>query len=130
MFSDNHGAARKLLGNLPRPVFHVEDMEVHEDLYLMSKCLHFVCSSSTFSWWGAYLRAPGDGSTFFPEDGFLRPGTPRFYEHAFPDEWIGQASGLGIWDHYAIRKAWLKVRYRMATLTGPIRHRIRDWRQK
>lgn len=41
-----------------------EGKDAIDDLFLMSWCDHHICSNSTFSWWGAYLR--GHGRTIFP----------------------------------------------------------------
>lgn len=36
------------------------------DMYLMSICRHHIISNSSFSWWGAWLSQPQDGTTIAP----------------------------------------------------------------
>ena len=123
VFSDDHVCARRMLGNLKQCTY-VEGCSVAEDLFLMSHCKHFVCSASTLSWWGAYLRPPESGRTICPRQGFCRPGSPWRCEDAFPAEWDMLDAGLGLMDHYRVRKSWLVARQKLANWSGPVRRLI------
>ena len=62
VFSDDLTWCRKFFSG-PRFSF-AESGSAIDDLFLMSWCDHHICSNSTFSWWGAYLRH--GGRTVFP----------------------------------------------------------------
>lgn len=51
------------------------------DLWLMSKCSHFVIANSTFSWWGAWLSAAPGKIVAAPKNGFAN-------EDILPERWI------------------------------------------
>ena len=53
---------------------YVEGNEDFEELYLMTRCRDFVCSMSTFSWWGAWLNEQPDKIVIAPPEG-TRPGS-------------------------------------------------------
>jgi len=75
VFSDEPAAAKEHLRGLSEDFLYVEDNENFEDLYLMTRCRDFICSVSTFSWWGAWLNDQADKTVVAPLDG-LRPGSP------------------------------------------------------
>ena len=59
LFSDNLNAACAKL-DIPEkrltPVDHNQGEDnAHVDLWLMTRCKHFIIANSTFSWWGAWL---------------------------------------------------------------------------
>src|SRR5712692_8843828 len=55
---------------------YVEGSEDFEGLYLMTRCRDFVCSMSTFSWWGAWLNEQPDKIVIAPPEG-TRPGSVK-----------------------------------------------------
>ncbi len=59
LFSDNPDSAQVKLSMLGRHVTMVYlnkgDENAYADLWLMTKCKHFITADSTFSWWGGWL---------------------------------------------------------------------------
>jgi len=74
VFSDDADAARKHLRGVSGNFLYVEGNEDFEELYLMTRCRDFVCSMSTFSWWGAWLNEQPDKIVLAPPEG-TRPGS-------------------------------------------------------
>ncbi|MBN8550272.1 MAG: alpha-1,2-fucosyltransferase [Deltaproteobacteria bacterium] len=54
---------------------------IHEDLWLMTKCDHHILANSTFSWWGAWLSANGEGTV-------IAPDKIRFNRDIIPQRWL------------------------------------------
>lgn len=59
LFSDHPTFAREIV-NLPddrvTTISHnVGDAAAHLDMWLMTRCKHFITANSTYSWWGAWL---------------------------------------------------------------------------
>lgn len=65
-----------------------EGQSVEEDLRLISCCLHQINSSSTYSWWGAWLNRNANKIIITPKEWF----TPGFggldTSDIIPDNWI------------------------------------------
>lgn len=65
-----------------------EGQSVEEDLRLMSCCLHHINSSSTYSWWAAWLNRNANKIIITPKEWF----TPGFgnldTSDIIPDSWI------------------------------------------
>jgi hypothetical protein len=87
VFSDEAPAAKKHLRSLSENFLYVEGNEDFEDLYLMTQCRDFVCSVSTFSWWGAWLNDHADKTVVAPLEG-LRPGGVMRSPHFCCEGWV------------------------------------------
>jgi hypothetical protein len=73
--------------NLPSalPACYVTGTLAHEDIYLMSNCMHHVISNSSFSWWGAWLNQFKDKIVVAPQNWKVNPeGT----QDVVPERWI------------------------------------------
>jgi hypothetical protein len=87
VFSDDTGAARKHLRGVSGNFLYVEGNEDFEELYLMTRCRDFVCSMSTFSWWGAWLNEQPDKIVIAPPEGTRRGSVMRCPDFCCPG-WI------------------------------------------
>ena len=74
VFSDEMDRAKEHLRDLSGNFLYVKGNEDFEELYLMTRCRDFVCSMSTFSWWGAWLNEQPDKIVIAPPEG-TRPGS-------------------------------------------------------
>ena len=73
VFSDDTATAKEIFGNSEREYIFINNNKDYEDLYLMTRCHDFICSGSTFGWWGAYLNNYPDKTIVAPRE-WLRPG--------------------------------------------------------
>jgi hypothetical protein len=89
VFSDDVVLAKKDLKGLRGNFEYISGNLPHEDLYLMSCCRDFISSSSSLSWWGAWLIAYNDKRVVCPQEGIFRPGYHRGIKvnSYWPDEW-------------------------------------------
>ncbi len=92
LFSDKPEQAREILALDPAESYVVDhnsgDAAAHLDLWLMSRCQHFITANSTFSWWGAWLGEKQDSIVISPvftaADAFLAWGL----DGLVPERWI------------------------------------------
>ena len=105
VFSDEPERAKKLLDGISENFFFVTGNKNYEDLYLMTQCHHFICSYSTFSWWGAWLGGDAKDKNrvvVYPKEGQYRPGYGRKAEGVCCKNWIELSSLRGFWDDYRL----------------------------
>lgn len=105
--SDEIDRARRIAERLSGNIVYANDTEGHEDLYLMSLCHDNICSTSTFSWWGAWLNNYGDKVVVCLKE-WLRPG---YHEHRNQtcDGWIEIRTVNPIFGHYRMVHPFAKV---------------------
>ena len=92
LFSDNPAAALAYLQLPPgrtSVVDHNRDpADAYKDLWLMSKCSHFICAPSTFSWWAAWLAESTDKLVVVPGYNAINALTSWGFDGMLPDDWI------------------------------------------
>lgn len=57
------------------------------DLYLMSRCDHFIISNSSYSWWGAWLGEKDDSIIVRPPVHFAGPLSTYDTSNLYPGRW-------------------------------------------
>lgn len=84
IFSDDINWCKENL-KINFPVVYVEDLNEHEDLYLMSQCQHNIIANSSFSWWGAWLNNNADKVIIAPEKW---ANVKNIHKDIVPKDWI------------------------------------------
>lgn len=106
IFSDDIVRANNLLSGLNissnTNLHYIKNNKDYEDLYLMTKCQHFICSFSSFCWWGAWLGPQNDRVVVYPQEGPYRPGYPNKSLDTCCENWISLPSLRGILDDYRL----------------------------
>ena len=102
VFSDDVHGARRFLGDLGAPTTYIENYRPYEGLFLHSLCRDFICSPSTYSWWGAWLMGHPDRIIVAPEEGSFRPGAPVSNHEYWPENWITIPALRRGLDHYRV----------------------------
>jgi hypothetical protein len=102
VFSENPSLARKYLGELSKRCLFVEGNKDYEDFYIMTQCKDIVISSSSFSWWAAYLNRHNDKRVIMPASWFI-PTCPVVNNDIFVDGWKRLKAHRVIRDNYYFR---------------------------
>lgn len=92
IFSDHPKIAQKLI-SIPKDRFtligHNKGEEnAYADLWLMSKCKHFIIANSTFSWWGAWLSNNSNKLIIAPKKIILSGEGAWGFKGMLPDSWL------------------------------------------
>lgn len=100
-FSDDHNMAKKHLSGMKENFIYMEGHSPGEQLYLMSQCHDFICSVSTFSWWGAWLNSYKDKIIVCPKE-WIRPGCYAKNDDLCCDGWISLRTTIPVLDDYRL----------------------------
>jgi hypothetical protein len=87
VFSDDIVAAERYLHNVVPDAIFVNEPAAFESLYLWTCCRDFICSPSTFNWWGAWLGRHPDKKVIVPAEGPFRAGAYAENPDFWPDPW-------------------------------------------
>lgn len=86
IFSDRIDWAKEEMKDFSRPHIFIENEAHYHDLYLMSFCKHQIISTSSFSWWAAYLNKNPDKIVVAPTPWF-NPISGHDSSNVIPEEW-------------------------------------------
>lgn len=98
VFSDDIGRAERLMRRVTREFHCIEGNAAFEDLFLLSQCQAVVCSVSTFSWWGGWLRTRPGKRVVAPRE-WIRPGVAIDYSGLSCPDWDNLRAARPILDH-------------------------------
>jgi len=84
VFSDDIKEIKRMLGNNHE---YIEGNHYMVDLYLMTRCNHFIIANSTFSWWGAWLSYLPNKKVIAPARWF-GPACKASPKDIYCDGWI------------------------------------------
>ncbi len=87
IFSDRIEWAKKELKDFKRPHVFIENEPHYHDFYLMSFCKHQIISTSSFSWWAAYLNKNPNKIVVAP-DPWFSPISMHDSSNVIPENWI------------------------------------------
>lgn len=88
-FSDDIEWVKEELDNkIDLPKFYLGGNKSFEDMYLMSRCSHFICSSSTFAWWSAWLGTDRNKIVVCPKKWFANVELQKQTVDLIPTGWI------------------------------------------
>lgn len=123
VFSDDIPAAKMLLGSLGSRFTFIDDYEPNEGIYLQSLCHDFICTSSTYGWWGAWLNSKQGRVIVAPSEGPFRPGSPVRNQEFWPNDWLTTPALRYGLDHYNAVKAKRFIR-RVLNKTQKVLNRV------
>ena len=84
--SDHIAWSKKLMSTFEKQFFFLENTSLIEDFVMMTMCDHNIISSSTFSWWAAYLNPSKRKKVVAPIP--FRLDKARNFDELYPDQWI------------------------------------------
>jgi len=93
-FSDDPEYCKRYFSNQSFSFVNVSEMpfEVKErdlfELYLMSKCRHFILANSTFSWWASWLARNENQVVIAPKKWFNNIDMQNEYKSIYNDLWL------------------------------------------
>lgn len=87
LFSDAPKKAVEIISSFPDRPIQVSGNSPLVDMWLMSKCKHFVIANSTFSWWGAWLSESKSKVVIVPRTK-LTGITAWGFRGLIPHEWL------------------------------------------
>lgn len=92
VFSDHPNSVRSLLPLYEEKITFVShnkgDDKAFADLWLMTKCKHFIIGNSTFSWWGAWLSGYSSKYIIAPDYEMQKGRVAWGFSGLLPEEWI------------------------------------------
>jgi hypothetical protein len=109
VFSEDVTMAKKYLGEMPPHTIFIEGNKDYEDFNIMSLCKNIVISSSSFSWWAAYLNKYHDKKIIMPKYWFL-PSCRVTNNDIYVKGWTTLPAHRLIRDNYYYRYVWYAVK--------------------